>query len=561
MNARRIQTVITLLLAATGLALRPTQGIGGTEPTTPTLSIPGPDSEPLCRVQDFYFAYLTTLHLIDPGLMYREDLGTRDSIRTLVNDIECEARFVREKHLDQAPWARKYDAAAFQQMAIPLVFRYRLKYQSIPTKETIRKFIRAYPTIYPLEEFVFGWAILVETDSSTSPTEVKKKLDWIREKLKTEQFAWVAMQYYLSIGAEYDGSLGRVTRGQIPDWEFDAFLDAPESTPWFGPVRVPKGYLFGKVQSRMRPGDDPCKVYGDLVLRRLLPQREQQALKEYNKVQKAALHLTVYSYDHSSSLGLQQIAYRVGTYAPTYQEILKRFPQYQGNPKDPRFYDAMAKHGIDADLIRFGPKAGETLRSPEYAFMARAHKNAWLVNQYVNARLKTLPLNEKVLRQFYENHKKDLFARPDLVRVLTLSRTRNRKVDSDPALRTSRRKPDFVAATRLRDEFLKNPTVEMAHKLAAGDPKVRVEIQEKERPEDTLGRVLEMGIQGIPEGGVSPVLVAGDRYAIAKVLSRRPQPPLPLGKAHDKVRFEYLLAHKRNILSEIYPEERAKTFY
>jgi len=531
------------------------------ESTSPTLSVPGPDSLPFCQVQDFYSAYLTTLYLVDPGLLFRQDLGTRESIRALTNDLECEARFVEKKGLTEAPYAGEYDTAAFDRMALPLVFRYRLKYGSIPSREAIRRFIRDNPTVYPLEEYVVGWEILVETDEGTSPTEIQKALSWIEGKLKTEPFPWVAMQYYLSIGAESDGGLGRVTRGQVPDWKFEAFLSAPETAPYFGPVQVPKGYLFGMVQSRVKKDSDPYEVYGDTVLHRLLPQRLQEEIARYNEEQKAALNLEVYSYDHSSSVGLKQIAYRIGDYAPTYDEILKRFPQYHGDPKDPRFYDAMAKHGIDADLILYGPKAEETRQSPEYRFMARAHRNAWLVDRYVKARLAEDPVDEESLRRFYEARATDLFAQPDLVRVLTLKRTRDVGVDSDPKRRSSRQKPDFMALARLRETFLRNPTVEEARRLAAADPRVEVDVQEEAVPEDKLGRVLEMGVKGIPEGGVSPVLVAGPRYAVAKVLSRQPQPPVPLAEAGDKLRFEYTLACKRKILSEIYPKARAETFY
>lgn len=505
--------------------------------------------------------YLRALNLVDGALAMRCDISSTNTLGSLIEDVQIEDEIVNQLKLDKAAFASDYDYKGFEQLAIPELFRYKMKYRKVPSEQLARSIVRQHPDRYPMEEQFQGWEIVVEADSYTSPAEAQTVLRSIERDLQSQPFHQVAVTYYMGIGTEYDGSLGVVRRGQIPDWKFDLFMKAKSSAPFFGPIRIPKGYLWGKVLSRREPDADPLDYYGDYIIQMMLSGPFKETMEKYYNEQVELQKPRVFQYDHHSTAGVEQVAYCLGGEAVTYARVLARLPHYSGNPKDPRFHDAMAKHAFENDLIYYGPDAEGIRKSSEFRWLAAAHRNAFLVDRYVKEQLKNCEMDEAAITRFYQEHKKDLFAQPELVRLIVLSRKRDASRDRDPDFRSYPRKPEWMAMGVLREEFLKNPTPEGARQLAASHPNLDVTIHEKAVPLDKLGRVLEMGIEGLKEGEVSLPLTGSQEYHLVTVLSRRKQPPTSNAQVENLLRSQYLMDCKTSVLKGLYKTERAASYF
>lgn len=523
-------------------------------------SIPTAQTKPFDKAMAFYRTYLKTVNLVDPAIVYRYSIGDPEGLQALLDDIAREQQAVERLALDRAEFAADYDARAFERLAIPHLLRDKLEQSTEVPEEDVRSMYQTYPNSYPNREMIHGWEIYVRDDARPDTATLTATLETLRKQLQTDQFPWVAVRYYWTVGSEYDGSLGMVYRGDIPDWKFDAFLAADPDARFFGPVRVKDGWLFGKLQEKFTHTEDPYAYYAERIRASLRPQRAKQNLVEFYKEQKNRLKPEVHRYDPASTLGLEQVAYRFGTEAVTFQEVLKRLPHLTGNPDDPRFYDAMTKHAFEDDLILHSPLAEEIRKSPAFAFLARAHRNAFLADRYVKSRMDTLVLDGKAIQKFYEDHAATDYAQPDLMRLLILFRQRTAQNDNDPLLRYTPKKPDFEAAHRLRTLYEAAPGPEKAKQLAQTDPQVRWEMHEKDMPEDQLGRILEIAVQDVKEGKIVGPVVGPRDYLVVHVLQRKKQPPTPMEQLQNRLQQDAMVKHKQMILKELYGENCAHPY-
>jgi len=523
--------------------------------------IPTAHTQPFDKTMEFYHAYLNTLYLVDPNLVFRYSIGNPESVQFLIDDLKKEAEIVQKFGLNQMPYAQEYDQKAFERMAVPRVFQYLMRTQiSIPESE-VEKVLRTNPESYPAQEMFYGWEILVEVSDQTDTSTLSQTLESIRQQLAKEPFQWVATKYYWTIGTDYDGSLGMVKRGDIPDWEFDIFLAADPSAPFFGPIRNGNVYVFGKLYKKYTRNANPVDTYGETIRTLLQSQAAKQKLDEFFKTQKEKLKPEVFQFDHASTRGLDQIAYRFNNYEITFRQVLARLPQYTGNPKDPRFYDAMAKHTFEEDLVNFSSEADRIRKTPEFKFMAEANLNAWLVNRHVKIQLDNFPKDEAAFKIFYKEQAEKFYSSPDLVKLLVLSSKRDPNEDNDPILKHSSRKPDFIAALRLKEAYEKNPCTATAQELARADSAVKWKMGNKEVPADSLGRVLEMGIKDIPEGGIVGPLVGKSEYLVVHVISRRKQPVMTFEKVLKRLPGDYMIHCKRKILRDLYETDRVNDYF
>lgn len=516
--------------------------------------IPETNTQAFEKKKSLYNAYLNALALIDPALVYRYSIGTPEGIQAVADDIVREQQIVERLALDCSEFAADYDTKAFERMVIPRLFRDHMEETVEVPEEDVQSTFRTYPDSFPAREMIHGWEIYVRDDARPNSATLAATLDTLRRQLETDQFPWVAIRYYWTVGTEYNGDLGQVYRGDIPDWKFDAFLAADPEARFFGPLRLGDGWLFGKLLAKFTRSQDPAVYYGERIRRSLRPQYAKHKLVEFYKEQKNRLKPEVHRYDHASTLGLDQVAYRFGMESITFREVLKRLPHISGDPKNPLFYDAMTKHAFEDDLILHSPLAENIRKSPAFAFLARAHRNAFLADRYVKARMDALVLDEKALQKFYEDHAATDYAQPNLMRLLILFRQRNAQNDNDLLLRYTPKKPDFEAAHRLRTLYETAPGPEKARQLAQADPKVRWEMHEKDMPEDQLGRILEIAVQGVREGEIVGPVVGPRDYLVVHVLQRKKQPPTPIEQVRNRLQQEATVKHKQMILKELYGE-------
>jgi hypothetical protein len=440
--------------------------------------------------------------------------------------------------LDASGGEGGYDLKRFERFAIPEVYRFKLKYDLKPTSAVLRRFMQNNAKRYPQQDFIAGSVIRVPAvaeDPALSAT-----LQALLSGLRTENFNAVAREYYEGIGAVSAGLMGRVTRGMIPGEEFDAFLRAQLGAPFFGPVAVPGGYLIGKLDAKFSTAADPFEQVSSTVVADYRREWAKKLLEDFYTSQTQRLQPRVHGFDAQSSAGTAQVAYEIGEHVVRFSETVQRLPHYLGDHKDPAFWNGMARHCLRDDLVLMSTATQEIVATPEYRYLVDAHRNAFLEHRHVEERLARLPTDEATLRAWYDERTSTTYARSDLVRLLAVQipRTPNPENVSFEAL--TRHRDEFSSAAELRRVFAARPGESEASALARAHPGVSVSDDPAPRPADELGRLAEMGIDGLRQGDVTPVLVAPGEYVFAWIMERQPRGSAPF----DPARVERDMMHE-----------------
>jgi hypothetical protein len=74
--------------------------------------VPAAHTLPFDKTKEFYHAYLNTLYLVDPNLVFRYSIGNPESVQFLIDDLKKEAEIVEKFRLYQMPYAQEYDPKA-----------------------------------------------------------------------------------------------------------------------------------------------------------------------------------------------------------------------------------------------------------------------------------------------------------------------------------------------------------------------------------------------------------------------------------------------------------------
>lgn len=516
-------------------------------------SFPPSDAGDPAAAQQFRQMFWDSLLLISPAAQELQDKVTSSGMDGLRRAVDAASRAVEKLALDKQPFGSAYPAKSFERFAIPAVFRYKLVYDMDASTEALQRFFDHNPTHYPRREFFKGWAILVPQSSDVPQSARSSMVAEVEQRLRRgEDFGYVAFTTYEKMGSVTNGYLGRIERGQIDNDEFEAFLNADSSRPFFGPVKLKQGILLGKLNSKLTSQTDPFQFYSQQVLADYRREWGKRKLADFYTTETKLLNPQVLSFDASSSSPTHQVCYRIGGRTETFANAVSRLPQYIGNQKDPAFWSGMARHALEDDLILLSTAPQALLKAPEYAYWAKAHRDAYLVFKYVEEQLGHADISPDALKRFYDRHTSDTYAQSDLVRLLTLEypRTQNEDVASADLLRAHF--DEITSATAMRNEFAVHATEEAARQMCSKTPRLKFRTDSSVQPMDNLGRVLDIALQGKQQGHVTPVLVARDSYLFALVLERKERPPLRFEDVKDRVRTDLLEEMRNRLYSQIF---------
>lgn len=520
-----------------------------------TDAAPPPETVSLDQAHEFHFIYLNSLMLIDPGLPEDYFLNDAENVRRIISDIDTQSSAVRNLGLKDIAGADDYDAQRFERFAIPEIFRYKVKYSIDASTPTLRRFLKNNPKHYPAVESVTGSGIFVEVGpDAAADSRLSVTLEDIAGRLRGgEPFNIVAKDYYESAGVNSIGRFGRATRGQMDDARFDAFLNAEPGAPFFGPVKLPDGYLLGKLDEKMTSGSDLFDYYSRWLPMDYRREMAKQLIETFTGEQMRRISPRVFAYDAASAMGDRQTAYEAGGTSVTFGEAGRRLPQYAGNKKEARFWDAIALKALNDDLILMSTATQEMRRTPEFRFFADAHRNAYLVQLHAKKIMADAgEPDEQALRAYYEAHKKDSYSQAGLVRLLTVTLRRGAAAQtSSPADARLRQQADFAAMNKARETFLADQTTAALDRLRASLPGLSYRVDKQPVAADTLGRVFEMAVAGKQPGDISQVLVEPQAYHFVKVVSVEPQPPAPFEAVRDRVKSGLLETRHREIMKQL----------
>jgi len=510
--------------------------------------------------RDFYKIYINSLYYIGDDLPYRYSVKENKLIN-LLKDIRAERDIVKNLNLDKNSFRKEYPGERVERFLAASVYRFLIEKNLKPTREELQKFLDKNSQYFPAREHVVGYQLFVETDKDTDEKKVQETLKEIEAKLKTEPFSKVAREYYQTVGLEYDGRMGRVFREEISGENFNIFFNADPDKPFFGPIRQKRGYIFGKVERKFTSDTDPVEYYRQKLEFDCLKQMAKTELNRFYEKKFQELEPEVFMYDKDKKEPLNLPAYKIKDQTVTYQEVLKRVPQSMGNMSSPDFYHSIRQKSLENDLIFFSPEAQNIKNTPEYRFFENAIKNAWLVSHYVEEKMKDIDKSPNALKRFYEQNKDKLYAQSDLVRLATVTLHRSIDTKDTPLNQHLKQKSDFKTINKIREEFAKNPTRKILETLQSTYPTMEFEIFEIPKPEDRLGRVIEVPLRSKEPGYISPVLIEGKtRYKFFRLITRQKRPPKSFDQVKDVIEHEYIQSQKHALLGSLYKSDHVEKY-
>ena len=509
---------------------------------------------------EFYRIYLHSLTYISGELPFRYTVR-EEGIENILHDIEKEAHWIQQNKKKVSADADNYNPEKMLKFVVPRLYRLKLRQNLHPTTETLETFLKTHKDWFYCGESVKARQIFVEKDPQLHEKDISVVLKSLEKRLKTEPFTSVARDYYKSVGMDYNGRLGLIKRGGIPEANFQLFMSADETKPFVGPIEQKKGYLFIKVEGKYTSDTDPVEFYYDRLLREYRIERSREILEDFYQKSRKERNIEIFPYDPSEENPREQTAYTIRGEKVTFRDALERLPQFMGDRDNPDFYNAIAKKALHDDLIFYSKEAREIRNSPEFKFMTAAHKNAWIVHQFVQEQLASYTPTSKDLKRFYDSHKSELYSRPDLLKLLIVTLTRGAHSGQDMYKVHIRQKQDFKRITELRNEYLKTGSIQILRKKSADNPLLSVKVYNQPRPENEIGRVLEVAVYEREQGYISPVLIDGNtHYHFLKILERRSRPPESFEDVQNQLEFDYELQKKRDLLNKIYQTDRFKDY-
>lgn len=510
---------------------------------TETLGLfPITDTASLSRAQEFYQIYQTSVQLINPEISDRFNLETPQGISQTADSVATDSVIVKRLGLEGKTTGTLDDENLFESFVLPEVLKYHIKYSQSPTTPTLERFFHLNVQHYPQQEWVEGQDIHVKSvDWGNETTAVAGR---IKQQLQTEPFPKVAFLYNESVGVKSDGRLGRVMRGQIPDWKFDLLMQAKPGVV-FGPVPVEDGWYFGKVDDRLTSDASPFEYYSNQVLQDYRRVFAQEHLKQLLAEAQQRVKPDVHAYDVRNALGPAQVAYVIEGTTVTFEQCKKRLPFLVGDVRSPLYWDSMSSQSLQNHLLVTCDEARQLRDSPEFHYLQSAHRNARLIEQYVQKQLRELPEGADALEAFYrEQCKSPRYMQPDMVKLL---------VARIPDIAGTHGRPNRALMNRIRQDFEASPTTETLARLQQTAPGLTYRADDAPGSIDNLGRVLEMAIGKGETGFLTPVFVGPDGACyFAKVLLRVHGQPKPLGEVKEQLKVELHEQRRQQLLKSLY---------
>ncbi|MBN1477540.1 peptidylprolyl isomerase, partial [Candidatus Sumerlaeota bacterium] len=369
--------------------------------------------------------------------------------------ISREAAAVGERDLVASPEVSQWNPEAFDRAHLTDVFRLLLMWEQPLTREDLEAELDRLHFDPSTPDLVYAKQIFVEINPWTDRETARHRAEEIMTRLASEEFHAVAREYYESVGLIYDGRIGHLRRGEIPEENFERLWTVPRLGVPCGPIETPEGFLIVQVDERIPSGaPDAAERFGDWFRERTRQSRAERELEQRLASEEALWQVERIDHGESPPAPPDPL-YRIGDRTVTFQEARERFPHVFGDSEDPRFSQAIRERAVTVDLLTLGSASAEIHASPVHRWLLRSQRNAWLVQRCLDELAESIDDSDEAVEQFYRDHLDELYRRPDRVSVATVHVPVS--VEGGIVARRLARREAFALARRLREAWVADP--------------------------------------------------------------------------------------------------------
>ena len=400
-SCRRVISVLLLLLPSLA-------GVAGTLPAIARAA--GDESTSAVMRLERDRLFLNSLDFVQPGLSSLFDLNTTSG------QLQAEAVKARLETMEKASTAPQL-LARWVPFAVNGLLQLDVWQKIDASEPKLRHFFDLNRNHYPARDMVSGYRVVIPrslaADSGTTLAE-------IGSRLSGPDFPSEAYRINDSVGRPGTGFFTSSSEELRPD-ERKLFLEAPLNTT-FGPVKTANGFLFGRVVRRILAGnmDSAFSALKGRVESDYRREWSRQIIAQIEQETSVSLQPQVFLYDPAAGQPGAQPAYRLSGCAVTFDAARSRFPNRIGNLRDPRFWNAIGKYSLLADLDVASTSGRAIMHSEDFQGLKNAVLATAELKKAVDKTLGDSEPQESELKAFAAAHRSD-YAAPDRVTGLEVA--------------------------------------------------------------------------------------------------------------------------------------------
>ncbi len=501
-----------------------------------TLGVP-PVMEPL---RDLLAIHLQSVENINPERTLPHRLNTPADAALVVRVAQREAALVEELDLESAPFAADHRPEAFDTRLVSRIYRFAVKWSEPLTPEEIEAHRQRLRDDLTGPDRLHAKQIFVEINAWTDREAARAQAEAIFARLASEEFYAVARDYYGTVGLAYDGRVGWLQRGAIPEERFRPLWEAPWLGRPFGPLEQEAGFLIAQVDERHPEGLAPAEALGSWFEGQARRERAREALAACAASQETVIEVVRHPLEDGELLSADTPLLTIGDQTWTAQEILGRAPM---NDSDAERAQTLRERVIERELLLRGPAAAWVRGTAAHRWLADAHRHAWLVDQHLQGLFEDqVDTSDAAVERFWREHLDTRHRRPDQISLTTVHIPVTRPETNDPVAQRLARREAFTLARHLRAAWVADPRREaLAPFESEGEFTVETD---SPRSLNAFAPPIQAAVHPLAVGESSEIVIRPTEYLICRLDARTLGEPIPLAEIEGAVRFNSELAQR-----------------
>jgi len=243
--------------------------------------------------------------------------------------------------------------------------------------------------------------------------------------------------------------------------------------------------------------------------------------------------------------------YRIDGRTVTYEDILNTHSNVYGDRASVEFFQALMKRALQDELLFLSPEADQLRQSREYQFLHEAFEAQWKVLLFLRQEYERNPITEEELRQYYEEHREQLYPAPAETKLIVVSLPKSPEPGPGSADSATEARSARESLEHIHRDFVASASPGAFSFAAYRDtPGLQVTRLEEWTPVHRLGRLIEMDIAGRKPGETSPILASQSAFLFYHLLDRREGGYLPFEEVRPGIELSLRQARMREIRAE-----------
>lgn len=247
--------------------------------------------------------------------------------------------------------------------------------------------------------------------------------------------------------------------------------------------------------------------------------------------------------------------YRIDGRTFTYEDILKTHSNVYGDRASVEFFQALMKRALQDELLFLSPEADPLRQSREYQFLHEAFEAQWKVLFFLRKEYERDPITEEELRQYYEEHRDQLYQAPAETKLIVVSLPKSPERGPGGVGSATETPSARESLERIHRDLVASASPGAFSFAPYRDtPGLQVTRLVEWTPVDRLGRLIEMDMRARKPGETSPVLASQSAVLFYHLLDRRERGYLPFEEVRPGIELLLRQARMREIRAEFQPD-------